>query len=87
MKLILNQPIEQWCYTVWAPPYMANLLYSLGIDLTNIQDSLLQLSVITLRLQQKKQHIKIYICIRYMGWEYGILYHRKEILANKSWLT
>lgn len=22
-----------------------------------------------------------------MGWEYGILYHRKEILANKSWVN
>lgn len=33
---------------------------------------------------KKKRHIKIEICIH--GLEDGVLYHRKEILANKSWL-
>lgn len=61
---------------------MWQLLCPLGAG--QYTNSLLQLTEQFSKTPNKNVYIKIDICIR--GWEDGDLYHRKEILANQSWL-
>lgn len=63
---------------------MATGFHSLGIDQHNHNK---ECNVLRLQQEEKRketQRIKIEICIH--GCDDGVLYHRKEILANKSWL-
>lgn len=62
--------------------YMVTALRSFGVN--QHASSLLQLGVQYSKTRTKNQLIKIEICIH--GWEDGVLYHRKEILANQTWL-